>query len=207
MKRKEKNIQIILIVTGFFLILFTYFYYPYLNSGKIAKKKSETEILKKKDKNFVENETTFFENVQYKGMYNFDKPFIIDSKKARILNDEPDIVYMTYLNVEINLPDGRIVNITSERGRYNKETYDIFFEENVKATDGDTTISSKNLDLLATENNVTIYNDVNLKYPTGSLEADKIDYNFESKYFKVSMFDDKSIKMKVVEWVVKNVFV
>ena len=44
------------------------------------------------------------------------------SKGNFILNDEPDIVYMTYLNVEINLPDGRIVNITSERGKYNKET-------------------------------------------------------------------------------------
>ena len=183
---------------GLFLILSTYFYYPYLNSVKVAKKQNETKSLKEKDKNFIENETTFFENVQYKGMYNFDKPFIIDSEKAHILNDEPDIVYMTYLNVEINLPDGRIVNITSERGKYNKETYDIFFEDNVKATDGDTTISSKNLDLLATENNVTIYNEVNLNYPTGSLEADKIDYNFESKYFKVSMFDDKRIKMKVL---------
>ena len=30
------------------------------------------------------------------------------------------------------------------------------------------------------------YNDVNLDYTTGSLQADKIDYNFETKYFKIS---------------------
>ena len=44
-----------------------------------------------------------------------------------------------------------------------------------------------------------VYNDVNLNNATSSLQADKIDYNFETKYFKVSMFDDKEIKMKVTQ--------
>ena len=55
---------------------------------------------------------------------------------------------------------------------------------------------------MATENSVEIYNNVILNYTTGSLRADKIDYNFETKYFKVSMFDDKTIKMKVIKWAI-----
>ena len=74
-----------------------------------------------------------------------------------------------------------------------------FFEKNVRATDGETNIFAKNLDLLATESVVQIYNNVELMYPTGSLKADKIDYNFETKNFKVSMFNDQQIKMKVVK--------
>ena len=92
-----------------------------------------------------------------------------------------------------------IFNIFSDQGRYNKETYDCFFEKNVRATDGETNIFAKNLDLLATESVVQIYNNVELMYPTGSLKADKIDYNFETKNFKVSMFNDQQIKMKVVK--------
>ena len=61
-----------------------------------------------------------------------------------------------------------------------------------------TQILAKNLDLLAADNIVKIYNDVDLYYPTGSLQADMIDYDFETKYFKVSMFDDKDIKMKLI---------
>ena len=102
------------------------------------------------------------------------------------------------MHVVLYLNDGRIVNITSDEGRYNKITYDCFFEKNVIANDGETQILAKNLDLLATDNIVKIYNDVDLYYPTGSLQADMIDYDFETKYFKVSMFDDKDIKMKLI---------
>ena len=103
------------------------------------------------------------------------------------------------MHVTLYLKDGRVVEITSNEGKYNKVTYDCFFEQNVKATDGETNIFADNLDLLATKNNVQIYNNVNLIYPTGSLLADKIDYDFETKFFKVSMFDDNSIKMKVTQ--------
>jgi len=45
---------------------------------------------------------------------------------------------------------------------------------------------------------VKIFNNVTINYPTGSMiQADKIDYNFQTKYFKVSMYDDERIKMKV----------
>ena len=48
-------------------------------------------------------------------------------------------------------------------------------------------------------NSINVYNSVFLDHPTGDLRADKMDYNFETKYFKVSMFDDKAIKMKVIQ--------
>ena len=156
----------------------------------------EEKPLEKIDK---QEEKTSFENVEYKGLYNLDKPFTIGSEKAYIVNEEPNLVYMSNMHVVLHLTDGRIVNIFSDQGRYNKETYDCFFEKNVRATDGETNIFAKNLDLLATESVVQIYNNVELMYPTGSLKADKIDYNFETKNFKVSMFNDQQIKMKVVK--------
>ena len=67
------------------------------------------------------------------------------------------------------------------------------------ANDGETKIFANNLDLLATENFAKIYQQVKIIHPTGTLRADQVDYDFETKHFKVSMFDDKSIKMKVVQ--------
>ena len=49
------------------------------------------------------------------------------------------------------------------------------------------------------KNSVKIYNNVELNFPTGSLKADNIDYDFETKYFKVSMFDSNAVKMKVIK--------
>ena len=196
MKKKQRGVQFILVSIGLLLIIATYFYYPSIKKDKILKDQSVN-----KDSQKVENigQSTSFEHLEYKGLYNLDKPFRIKSKEAYILSQEPDIVYMKSMHVILYLSDNRVVEITSLRGRYNKENYNCFFEQDVLATDGEIIITAKNLDLLATENIMKIYNDVNLDNATSFLQADKIDYNFETKYFKVSMFDDKAIKMKVVQ--------
>ena len=196
MKKQQQKMQLVLIFIGFFLILLTYFYYPYMEKNKLLKDQSAREDL---EKTLEDAPLTAFENIEYQGLYDLDKPFSVKSEKAHILDEEPDIVYMTNMNVVLYLKDERKVRIISNRGRYNKATYDCFFEEDVRATDGETKIFSENLDLLATENFVKIYNNVKLNHSTGSLRADKIDYDFETKYFKVSMFDDSVVKMKVIQ--------
>ena len=196
MKKRQQKIQITLILIGLILIVATYFYYPSLDKNFVSKNQTTKENLKE---GLEDTESTTFENIIYKGIYDLDKTFTIQAEEALILNEEPNIVYMNEMHVILYLNDGRIVNITSAKGRYNKATYDCFFENNVKATDGEIEIFSDNLDLFATENSVKIYNNVNLNDITGSLKADKIDYDFETKYFRVSMFEDKTIKMKVVK--------
>ena len=194
MKKKQQKTQLILISIGLLLILLTYFYYPYMEKNKLLKDQFAQED---SEKTLEDAPLTAFENIEYQGLYDLDKPFSVKSEKAHILDEEPDIVYMTNMNVVLYLKDERIVRIISNRGRYNKATYDCFFEEDVRATDGETKIFSENLDLLATENFVKIYNKVRLNHPTGSIRADQIYYDFETKYFKVSMFDEKIVKMKV----------
>ena len=196
MKKKQRWIQLTLISIGLFLFVVTYLYYPRMYENKLLKDQSITENF---EKNLSQGESTSFESLEYKGVYDLDKLFKVKSEKAYILNEDPDIVYMQNMHVILYLNDERIVNITSDKGKYNKVTYDCFFEQNVKATDGSTNIFAKNMDLLATKNFVIIYNNVNLDSTTGYLLADKIDYDFETKNFKVSMFDDKAIKMKVIQ--------
>ena len=195
MKKQQQKMQLVLISIGLLLILLTYFYYPYMEKNKLLKDQSAQEDL---EKTLEDAPLTAFENIEYQGLYDLDKPFSVKSEKAHILDEEPDIVYMTNMNVVLYLKDERKVRIISNRGRYNKATYDCFFEEDVRATDGETKIYSENLDLLATENFVKIYNSVKLNHSTGSLRADKILYDFETKHFKVSMFDDSVVKMKVI---------
>ena len=196
MKKKQIKLQLVLALTGFLLFFLTYLYYPSINKGKILEDQS---VEKDSEKSSEKDGATAFEDMEYKGLYDLDKPFTVKSKKAYILNEDPDVVYMTDMYVILYLSEDRIVEITSLSGRYNKSNYNCFFEENVRATDGETLITAKNLDLLATENFAEIYNDVYLDHGSGNLEADRINYNFETKNFKVSMFDDKLIKMKVIK--------
>ena len=103
------------------------------------------------------------------------------------------------MQVALYINDKSTVVITSDKGRYNKITYDCFFEDNVKATDGKTIILSKNLDLLATEDSAVAYNNVYLTNDNGFLRADKVDYDFETKYYNISMFGDKRVKAKFIQ--------
>jgi len=196
-KKNQKKIQIGLLIVGVSLILITYFYYPYINKKKLLEENiAESPEIPLEDD--TDEKTTSFENIKYEGLYDLNKTYTVTSQKAYIESGEPDIVYMTSMEVILYLGDGRIVKILSDKGYYNKANYDCFFENNVQATDGETKIFSDNLELLGNKSTVKIYNNVEIIYPTGSmLRADKIDYDFEKKHFKVSMYDHDRIKMKI----------
>ena len=194
--KKQQRVQLTLIIIGIILFVLTYWYYPNINKFTSAEKKVEKKEL---EETIEPSKTTTFESMEYRGLYDLDKPFTVKSEKAYVLKEDPNVVFMTNMHVTLYLSDNRIVKITSLKGRYNKVNYNCYFEEKVLATDGEIKITASNLDLLATENFVEIYNDVNLSYPKGFLLADKIDYDFETKHYKVSMFDDKAVKMKVVQ--------
>ena len=198
MTANKRIAQLSLITIGLFLILATYFLYPKIIKNKFLKEETvkdktiETDTADAKERNT-------FENVSYKGFYDVDKPFNVQSEKAYILVEKPDLVYMTNMHVALDMEDGRDVIITSDNGSYNKVSHDCFFEDNVKAVDGKTTVLAENLDLLASKNTATVYNNVFLNNDKGSLRADKVYYDFEKKYYHVSMFSDEKVKIKLIK--------
>ena len=193
MTANKRIVQLSLISIGFLLILATYFFYP-----KFLKEEAVEDDMIKADSTDSKERNTFI-NVEYNGFYGNNKPYKVKSEKAYILIKEPNVVYMTNMHVTLDMDDGRIIIITSNNGSYNKITYDCFFENNVKAIDGETTVLAENLDLLATEDTATVYNNVFLTNDTGSLRADKVYYDFETKYYHISMFSDEKVKIKLIK--------
>jgi len=198
MTTNKGAIQLSLIFVGLFLILATYFLYPKIIKNKFLEEEIVEDVVTKTDITDSKWRNTF-ENVEYKGLYDMDKPFKVKSENAYILIKNSDVVYMTNMHVTLDMDDGRVIIITSDKGRYNKVTYDCFFENNVKAIDGKTTVLAENLDLLATEDSATVYNNVFLTNDKGSLRADKVYYDFETKHYQVSMFSDDKVKIKLIK--------
>jgi LPS export ABC transporter protein LptC len=197
MRKQQRKAQFILILIGLILIVLTYFYYPQTNEDFESLNNQNAQ--EKLGDKLADEQFSTFENVTYKGLYDLDKPFSVQSETAYILDNDPDLVYMSNMHVVLYLKDGRIIDIMSNKGRYNKYSQDCFFEENVRVTDDETKIVSENFDLLASENFAKAYNKVKLNNPNGTLRADQLDYNFETKRFKISMFDEKVVKMKVLK--------
>jgi len=191
----RKSTQLVLIFFGSLLILVTYFLYPKFNEKKIL----ETSKIQKDPIKIEKEKSNIFQNVEYEGFYHINNPFTVKSTEAYILEKESNIVYMSNMTVVIFMKDGSEIKISSDKGRYDKSSYDCYFEENVRATDGETTVLSDNLDLLATEDWATVYNNVYLDNESGTLKADKIDYDFEKKYYQISMYGNKKVKIKLIE--------
>ena len=198
MTANKRIVQLSLISIGLFLILATYFLYPKIIKNKFLEEEIVEDVVSKTDITESKWRNTF-ENVEYKGLYDMDKPFKVKSENAYILEKNPDVIYMTNMHVTLDVDDGRVIIITSDKGRYNKVTYDCFFENNVKAIDGKTTVLAENLDLLATEDSAAVYNNVFLTNDKGSLRADKVYYDFETNHYQISMFSDKKVKIKLIK--------
>jgi len=198
MKTNRKLIQTFLVSLGFLIIFVTYLLYPKIEKNRLKGSVVENEqpLIKDKDN---ENQGSKFEELEFRGFYNFDNPFLIASEEAIIPPENSNIVYMTNIKITIEMNDGRTVIIVGDKGKYNKATYDCYLENNVIASDGETEILSDNLNLLSSKDSASIYNNVVVNNKNGQLKADKVDYNFESKYYKISMFKDKRVKIKLIE--------
>ena len=97
MKIDRKVIQLGLISIGIILILSTYFLYPKITNKITAEKK----ILTQEEIKIADEKSNYFENVEYIGLYNINNRFRINSKKAFISNEEPDIIHMTSMKVSL----------------------------------------------------------------------------------------------------------
>ena len=200
MKFNVKIIQLLLASIGFFLIIITYFYFPENKPNNLNV--LEKNPISKEGKNNINinaGEADYFQNVEYEGVYNINNFFTINSVDAYILKANPDEVFMTDMLVTLTLNSGKIVLIVSDSGIYNKLNYNVFFKDNVKATEGSTVILSDNLDLFADEDYALVYNNVILEDAQGSMRADQVNYDFEKEVYKVSMFTEDQIKVKVIE--------
>tara|TARA_X000000368_G_C22839634_1_gene627049 strand:+ start:176 stop:769 length:594 start_codon:yes stop_codon:yes gene_type:complete len=195
-KIKIKTLQIILISISVILLIITYLYIPKIERDKLKEK--TTQKSEKLEDTPVETEN-YFTNVVYEGSYQVKNPFVIKADKAKVLTDAPDLVYMDSMHVTITLTSGETVIITSDSGRYDKVNYNIFFENNCEATDGNIVLKSDNIDLVADEY-AKIYNNVVLVDDSASyIKADLIKYDFESKKYEISMFENKNkIKVKLI---------
>ena len=196
MRISAKTLQLTLIFIALLLIITTYFYIP-----KVKQNKLEEETAQKKEAvNEMPGVENIFENVSYEGIYQIDNTFIITADRAKILAEDPNIVYLNNMHVTITLQSGQKIIITSDSGRYNKLNYNIFFEDNVNATDNEIRLFSDNLDLL-TDESAKVYNNVLIIDKEKSyLKADIVKYDFKTKYYKISMFSNsEKVKVKLIE--------
>ena len=193
-KRKKKilTIQILLFSLATILIFFTYYG---KDDNKFDNKETKTET--KPIEKDVDDKTTSFENIEYKGVDLEGNRYIIKSELADFSLENPELINMKIMSAIFYLKDGSILKIKGDWGSYNNQTYDMKFRENIETKYKDNFIYSEKLDYLNSKQLLTVSGNVKTKSLQGNIEADRLLFDLSLNTLDISMFDENQVKVKM----------
>jgi len=190
---KTKFIQISLLLLAFLLIFFTYFF-------NLKKKQTSTNLDQIKTIEADEKKEKMvntFVDIEYSGFDQNGNRFVINSKYANFEIDRPNVIRMEQMLCIFYFKDNTNLTIASNYGIYNNVTDDMEFTENVKMNYLENVLFSEKANFFNVKNELLIEGNVKTKSPEGELQADRLDFNLDSKKLKISMYNDKKVNIKV----------
>ena len=191
---KKRVLQIILFLAGASIIFFTYFSNLEKEDSTFVSEKIET--IKPKDQYSDEKaQTNKFEDVEYKGIDTNGNRFVIGSQYANFEVEKPELINMENIKCLFYFKDGTILRIKSDYGIYNNITLDMEFSKNVKMNYLDNKLSAEKINFSNTENQLLVQGNVRGDGPAGSLIAEKLNFDLNSK--KVGVSSNKNDKVNI----------
>ena len=187
---RRKTILGITITTFFFFILF-FLYFKSNQEEKIVEKKIEP-IENENQKDLDEKLESFntIEDVSYSAKDIKGNEYFLKASEGTIDQNENNFIFLKYVNATIKLKDYRLIEISSDFGKYNIKNYDTIFSKNVIVTYLNNKISGDYLDFSLDKNLMIISRNVVMRDEKSSLKADVIEVNIETKDIKIFMYEE-----------------
>ena len=179
------------IITILILLLIIIFNLNQNNKESVEEKK---EIVKEE----VEN-SNLIKDVEYKSKDSSGNLYILRASEGIIDQSNSKIIYLTSIKAVIELNDYNSIDISSNFGKYNINTFDTIFSKNVIIKYLDNIIIGEYLELSLNKNLMTISRNVVFKNNKSSLKADVIEVDIKTKDIKISMYEEnKKINIKTL---------
>ena len=195
--KKTKLIQITLLLLAFLLIFFTYFFTLKKKQTSTTTNLDQIKTVEPDGEKEKAVNTNTFISVQYTGLDSSGNRFLIDSKEAYFETARPDIILMNGISCTFYFKDQTIMTVQSSYGIYNNVTDDMEFTENVKMNYLENVLFSEKANFFNVKKELTIEGDVKTKGPEGQLNADKLEFDLNSKKLKISMANYEKVNIKV----------
>ena len=190
MKRK------IILVTIFIIIFFSFLIFFYLNSNynnELIKKGPQAESIEREDIEKIDEiieSSNIIEDVSYSAKDTKGNEYFLKASEGTIDRSESNYIFLRSVNAIVNLKDNKIVEISSDFGKYNIKNYDTIFSKNVIIKYLDNKISGDYLDFSWEKNFMIISRDVILENNENSLQADVIEVNIKTRDIKIFMYEE-----------------
>ena len=195
-----------IILGTFFIILFfsllTFQYFKSSNEKKIVEKK-KIELVEKENLKIDEEKiesSNIIEDVSYSAKDIKGNEYFLRANEGIIDQNESNFIFLKSVKAIINLKDLKLVEISSDFGKYNIKNYDTIFSKNVIISYLDNIITGDYLDFSLDKNLMMMSKNVVLKNKKSTLQADVVEVNIETKDIKIFMYEEnKSVNIKSIE--------
>ena len=140
----------------------------------------------------IENPNNLIKNLKYDVKFENNTQYTIKSNLSEITyENEVEVVLMQIVRAIFRDKEGSILVITSDQAKFNNNTYNTYFQKNVKITYQDNSIQSEKLLLNFEENVVTISDNIIYEGIQGLMKTDNIKIDLISRSIEVFMNNKK----------------
>ena len=192
----------IILGTSFLIVIFSilYFFYTKLNYEKNFVEIEKKNLIDKENIELVEEKiesSNIIEDVSYSAKDAKGNEYFLKASEGTIDQSESNFIFLKSVSAIINLKNYKLIEISSDFGKYDINNYDTIFSKNVMITYLDNIITGDYLDFSWDKNLMLISRDVVLKNNENLLLADVIEMDIKKKDIKIFMYEDnKKVNIK-----------
>ncbi len=195
-KKRIILIQFFFLIFGVSLIIFTYSNLEKGNDNEILNETVKNKIQDKKagDK----NSSNIFYDIEYSGIDLSGNRYILKAGEAMNNETEENIVNLRAVKATFYFKDNKILNVSSDFGKYNNQTLDMFFEKNVTGIYDGSTLNAEKAEYINSRSYIIINENVRINDVRGSLNADKLVFDLKKNKLNISSSKNEKIKTNII---------
>ncbi len=195
-KKKLRIYQVIFLISGVIIILFTYLNKKDLSERKLISNDLQKKI-EKKSKNQASASSNIFYNVKYSGLDLEGNRYTIFANESTNSEIDFNLIKMKKVFVTFYFKDNTQLKITSDEGDYNNKTLDIIFRKNVKANYEGSQLYADRAEFSNSNNFLTVSENVKIVDSKGIMFADNLKLDIKENTLNINSLKNNTVKSKI----------
>ena len=177
----------------FFFTFLIFFYTKSSNDKNLIEKEKVVKLVENENIEILNEKIeslNIIEDVSYSAKDVRGNEYFLKAREGTIDQNESNFIFLKSVRAIINLKNYKLIEISSDFGKYDINNYDTIFSKNVIITYLDNIITGDYLDFSWDKNLMLVSRDVILKNNKNSLQADVIEMDIEKRDIKIFMYED-----------------
>ena len=193
--QKLRIFQITLLIIGILIIYLTYYQKKETADQQLVPKEIQEKI-KEQLANQPEGYDVF-SDIEYSGLDLSGNRYILKSKQAFNETEDQEVVNLISVEATFYFKDNTVLKVTSEKGKYNNKTLDMYFYNNVVAKYEESKLFAQKAEYSNSKSFLVISEQVKVQDIKGTIRADKLLFDIKEKKLNIASFNNQKINANI----------